>query len=178
MVPCVPITNQYYYIPIWGCKWNWNYGPVVYNKPTKPTRRSLKIYRRKVEEASNLILNLKIIRPVPLWWNWTVGTENSILPWTASLLNSRPAVQIQYQKLNLLPYTHTYTYFHSYAHYKKFLPSNEKILVQFVPDIDSDIVVSSHINSWTWKFAINGDNLQGNADTEPMTRTLIRIYCN
>lgn len=80
MVPSVPITNQNCYIPSWSVKWNRNNGTVVYNKATKSTSRSLKIERRKVEEASNLVLNLKIIRPVPLRRNWTVGTKNSILP--------------------------------------------------------------------------------------------------
>lgn len=80
MIPCVPITNQNGYIPIWGCKRNRNYSPIVDNKATKTTRSSLKMERGKVEKATNLILDLKVICPVPLWWNWAIGARNTILP--------------------------------------------------------------------------------------------------
>lgn len=93
MVSCVPITNQNGYIPIRGCERNGNYGPVIYNKPTIPSRCSLEIKRWEVKEAPNLILNLKIISPIPLWGNWTIGSKNSILPWTTPLLNSGPITQ-------------------------------------------------------------------------------------
>lgn len=97
MVSCVPVTNQNGYIPIWGCKRNGNYSPVIYNKATKSSRCSLKIKRRKVKEAPNLILNLKIVCPIPLWRNWTIGSRNPILPWTTALLDSSPVEQIQIQ---------------------------------------------------------------------------------
>ena len=80
VVSCVPITNQNSYIPVWGVKRNRNYIPIVNNKASKSARSSLKMQRRKVEKATNLIFNLKVICPVPLWRNWAIGTKNSILP--------------------------------------------------------------------------------------------------
>jgi hypothetical protein len=66
MVPGVPITNYNGYIPVWGCKRNRNYVPVIDNKAAIPSGRSLEVERWKIEEAPNLVLNLKLISPVPL----------------------------------------------------------------------------------------------------------------
>lgn len=102
MVPGVPITNHNYYIPVWGCKRNWNYSPVVDNKAAKPSGCSLEIERWKIEEAPNLILNLKLVSPIPFWRNRTIRTQNSILPWTTPLLNPGPVTTTTFQSLKSL----------------------------------------------------------------------------
>jgi hypothetical protein len=42
---------------------------------------------------------------------------------------------------------------------QKNLPMNEKILIQFVMDINSNIVVCCYINSRTWKLTIDSNDL-------------------
>ena len=49
---------------------------------------------------------------------------------------------------------------------------NEEILVQFVSNIDDDIVVSSRINSRTRKLAINSYNLQSITDIRTQSSKL------
>jgi len=90
MVAGVPISNKNDNVPIWGIKRNRNDGSVVYNETPKPTSSSLKMKGREVEKASNLILHLKLVSPVPLRRNRTIGAENTILPRTPPLLNPRP----------------------------------------------------------------------------------------
>lgn len=53
-------------------------------------------------------------------------------------------------------------------------PGNEEILIQFVPYINYDIVVSSGINYRTGELSIYSNNLQSNADGKKITRTLKR----
>lgn len=80
MILGVPITNHNGDIPIWGGERNRNYSSVVYNKTAIPACCSLKIERREVKEAPNLILDLKLVGPIPFWWNRTVCAQNTILP--------------------------------------------------------------------------------------------------
>ena len=96
VVPSVPIANQNRDIPVWGCKRNWNYIPVVDDKATKTTRRPLKINRREVKETPNLILNLELVSPIPLWRNRAIRAENTVLPRTSPLLNTSPATTIDF----------------------------------------------------------------------------------
>lgn len=49
---------------------------------------------------------------------------------------------------------------------------NEEILVQFVSNIDDDIVVSRRINSRTRKLAINSYNLQSITDIRTQSSKL------
>ena len=96
VVPSVPITNQNRDIPIRGWERNWNYIPVVNDKATKTTRRPLKINRREVKETPNLILNLELVSPIPLGRNRAICAENPILPRTSPLLNTGPAITIDF----------------------------------------------------------------------------------
>lgn len=80
MIPGIPVTNDNDDIPIWLCKRNADYIPISNNERTKATRCSLKIERGKVEKAPNLILDLKLISPIPFWMNWTICAKKTILP--------------------------------------------------------------------------------------------------
>lgn len=91
MVAGIPVTNQKNNIPLWLIKRNWNNFPVINNNRTKTTRHSLKIERWEVEKASNLILDLKLICPIPLRRDWTICSLDTILPWVTPHLNPRPA---------------------------------------------------------------------------------------
>lgn len=91
MIARVPISNKNNNVPMWGIKRNRNDGPVVYDETPKSTSCSLKMKGREVEKASNLILHLKRVSPVPLWGNGTICSKNTILPRTPPLLNPRPA---------------------------------------------------------------------------------------
>jgi hypothetical protein len=95
MVPCIPVPNQKGKIPIRLSERNLDNCPVVNNKGTKATRGSLKIKRRKVEKAPNLIFYLKSVIKVPSRRNWTICAQNTILPWITSHLDPRPVVSHQ-----------------------------------------------------------------------------------
>jgi len=99
MVAGVPISNKNDNVIIWGIKRNRNDGSVVYNETPKSTSSSLKMKGREVEKASNLILYLKLVSPVPLRRNGTIGAKNTILPGTPPLLNPRP-VSRKFHKLS------------------------------------------------------------------------------
>ncbi|RDX85915.1 hypothetical protein CR513_32820, partial [Mucuna pruriens] len=90
MIAGVPISNKNDNVPMWGIKRNRNDGSVVDNETPKSTSSSLKMKGREVEKASNLILHLELVSPVPLRRNGTVGAKNTILPRTPPLLNPRP----------------------------------------------------------------------------------------
>ena len=89
----IPIAHKNDYIPIRHIKWQRDNFPISNNKRTKTTRCSLKVERGEVKEATNLILNLELIGPVPPWSNGTVGSKNSILPRSTAHLYSRPKHQ-------------------------------------------------------------------------------------
>lgn len=90
MIAGVPISNENNNVPMWGIKRNRNDGSVVYDETPKSTSSSLKMKGREVEKASNLILHLKLVSPVPLCRNRTVCAKNTILPRSPPLLNPRP----------------------------------------------------------------------------------------
>lgn len=90
MIPSVPISNHYGKITIWGSKRYWYYIAIINNKAPITASCSLKIEGREVEKATNLILHLKLVSPVPLGRNWTIRAQNPILPGTTPLLNPVP----------------------------------------------------------------------------------------
>lgn len=92
VISCKPITNHNENISFRLCKRNWDNVPIINNKWTKPTRSFLKIDWWEVKETPNLILHLKLVGPIPLWRNWTVGAKNTILPRIPPHLNPRPAI--------------------------------------------------------------------------------------
>lgn len=91
----VPIANHNGNIPIWSIKRNRNNRPVIDNKTTKTTWCSLKMQRREVKETPNLVLDLKLVSPVPLRRNGAICTQNSILPGASPLLNTSPETNKQ-----------------------------------------------------------------------------------
>ena len=94
MVLDIPVTYCNGDIPIWLCKRNCDYNPIINNNRTKATRCSLKIERWEVEKAPNLIFHLKLVRPIAFWMNWTICAKNTILPRVTPHLNPRPATNI------------------------------------------------------------------------------------
>ena len=92
VVSCIPITNHNGNFSIRLRKRNRDNLSIINNNWAKPTRCSLKIERWKVIETSNLILDLKLVGPVPLWRNWTIGSKNTILPGVSPHLNPGPAI--------------------------------------------------------------------------------------
>ena len=74
VVSCVPITNGNGDIAVWSGERDWNNGSRVDNEGAKTTGSSLEMERWEVEETTNLVFNLELISPVPLWWDWTVGS--------------------------------------------------------------------------------------------------------
>nr|AFK46891.1 unknown [Lotus japonicus] len=100
-------------------------------KLPKPTSCSLKMQGRKVEKAPNLILDLKLVSPVPFRWNGTICAKNTILPRSPPLLNPRPM--------------------------------KEEALIQFVPDIDNNVVVCGYIDNRTWKLVVDSNDLLRNS---------------
>lgn len=95
MIASIPITNHYGKITIWGSKWYLYYSAIIYDKAPITASCSLKIEGREVEKATNLILHLKLVSPVPLGRNRTVRAQNPILPGTTPLLNPVPGSHIQ-----------------------------------------------------------------------------------
>lgn len=55
---------------------------------------------------------------------------------------------------------------------------NEEALVQFVPDIDSNVVVCGYIDSRTWKLAVDSNDLQKqcNADIRAITKNTVALH--
>lgn len=90
VVSCVPITNGDGNVTFWSRERDWDNGSRVHNEGAKATRSSLEMKRWEVEETSDLVFHLKLISPIPLWWDWTVCSCKSILPRNTSLLDSRP----------------------------------------------------------------------------------------
>lgn len=74
VVPYVPITNRNGNIAVWSRERDWNNRSRIDNEGAKTTRSFLEMERRKVEETPNLVLNLKLISPIPLWRNRTIGS--------------------------------------------------------------------------------------------------------
>lgn len=142
---------------MWGVKRNRNNGSVVYDETPKSTSSSLKMKGREVEKASNLILDLKLVSPVPLRRNWTICAKNTILPWTPPLLNPRPVTKIQQIQLKETNPSLIKTF---ETEQRCTLPMNEEALIQFVPNIDDNIVVCGYINSRTWELVVDSNDLQ------------------
>lgn len=86
----VPISNHNSDIAIWGVERNRNNISVINNDATETPWRPLEIEGGEVEEAPNLVLNLKIVSPVPLGRDGTICAQDPILPWTPPLLYTRP----------------------------------------------------------------------------------------
>lgn len=90
MILGIPVSNKYCEITIRLGKWHWYSMAVVNCDWPKSTSSSLETQRREVEEASNLVLGLELVRPVPSWWYRTVGAKHSILPTVPPVLQSIP----------------------------------------------------------------------------------------
>lgn len=75
MILSVPVTYHNGDIPIRGVERNRNNIPIVNNDASETSRSPLEVERGEVEEAPNLILNLKLVSPVPLWRDWAVRAK-------------------------------------------------------------------------------------------------------
>ena len=53
---------------------------------------------------------------------------------------------------------------------------NEEILVQFVSDINDNVVISCYINNRTWKLLVDSNNLQKNAGTSVIAESYSSFY--
>ena len=98
MVVSIPITNHKADITIRLTERDRNKIPVVDYDRTKTTRSSLEVKRREVEEASDLIFDLKAISEVPLRRNGTVSAKNTVLPRVTPHLNPIPDQKIKFQE--------------------------------------------------------------------------------
>lgn len=148
----VPIANNYHYISIRRTKGNRDNITVRNNKRTKTTSCPLHVDGRSIEKATNLILYLKLVSEVPSTCrDGAICTKNTILPGSASHLNSRPAT-IQRKIKN---WRREHLISHNWN-----LPSDKKFFIQFVLHIHHNIIISCNIKDGTWKFPIHSYNLQ------------------
>ena len=90
MVLSVPITNHEDDLSIRLWERDGNNVPVINHNGTKTTRRSLKVEGGRVEEASDLILDLKLVSKVPSRRDRAVCAENTVLPRVTPHLDARP----------------------------------------------------------------------------------------
>jgi hypothetical protein len=78
------------------------------------------------------------------------------------LLNTRPIqtpMKTKNQNFSKINKTQIINFLNKKNQQQKNLPMNEKILIQFVMDINSNIVVCCYINSRTWKLTIDSNDL-------------------
>jgi len=101
MILIVPIPDKKSDISIWFIEWHRDNITIVNNYTTITTGSSLEVSWREIEKASNLILDLELVSPVPTGWNRAICAQNSILPWIFSLLNSIPAVSMNYAQIQM-----------------------------------------------------------------------------
>ena len=90
MVLSVPITNHEDDLSVRLWERDGNNVPVINHNGTKTTRRSLKVEGGRVEEASDLVLDLKLVSEVPSGRDRAVCAENTVLPRVTTHLDARP----------------------------------------------------------------------------------------
>lgn len=151
MVPSVPIPNEERNIPIRQVKGNRDHSTIIHSDAAKAAGSTLELERREVEEATNLILHLKLVSPVPSRRNRAVRSQNSILPWVLPMLDPIPA-----QKH---PFTIKIKAKLKEIQSKKPLPSDEQWFVEGVEHIDNHVPVGGDIHHRTRKLLVNGDHL-------------------
>ena len=86
VTPCIPVTNKDCEISTRSPKGNGNHYTIVHNNSSKASCCPLKVKGREVKEATNLILCLKTIGPVPSYRNGAIGPRYTILPGVSSIL--------------------------------------------------------------------------------------------
>ena len=90
VISLVPVSSQYGEISCWRRKRHRNHWAASNFESTITPCCLMECKGRKVEVATNLILHLKNISEVLPWWNRTVSTIHSILPWIPPLLHPIP----------------------------------------------------------------------------------------
>lgn len=90
MVTLVPITNKQCKFSIRYRIWDWYDGSLRNIETPKTPSSSMQFSWREIGEGSNLILGLKLVRPVRLRRNGAIGSKHTILPWCFSLFDPIP----------------------------------------------------------------------------------------
>lgn len=90
VVSGVPITNGDDNISIGGIERELYNFAICDNKTTESTCCCLEMSTRSIIVATDLILDLKSVCPVPIWRNGAIGAQNSILPRRSTHFYSRP----------------------------------------------------------------------------------------
>lgn len=76
----VPISDEQGDIAIRLVERDGHNGAVVDGYGAVPTRSPLEAERREVEEASDLVLELELVGPVPSGRDWAIGAGDAVLP--------------------------------------------------------------------------------------------------
>lgn len=163
MVLTEPVTHKESNVAIWGVKRHRDDRPVVDGESSVPSCCALEEDGGEVEEAPDLVLDLELISPIPPSWDRTVRTANSILPTIFPLLHAIPnnstqnLYQIYRNELQLLSLETLPQHFFQTirTNASKFLPGNEKRLVEAIEHVHRHVPVGRHIEDGSRKLSVD-----------------------
>lgn len=90
MIPNVPVPNEQGDVAIWRAEWHGNDCTIVDSDATVATGSTLEIEGGEIEEASDLVLHLELVGPIPTWGDGAIGAQHSILPTILPMLDPIP----------------------------------------------------------------------------------------
>jgi hypothetical protein len=99
VAPGVPVPDEQGDVAVRIIERDRHHGAVVDSDGAEPASSALQAEGWEVEEASNLVLELELVGPVPARRNWAVGAGNAILPGVHSHLDAIPISQKELMKL-------------------------------------------------------------------------------
>ena len=90
VISLIPISDKNRVIAGWVRKRDRNFRPTEDLDCSESTGGFVEGKRWEIVEATNLIFHLQFVGVVLSWWNWAVGSINSILVWIFSILYPTP----------------------------------------------------------------------------------------
>ena len=101
MISLEPVACQHGEVSSRSRERNGNLRTAPDSDATKPSGGFVELEGRKVEKATNLILDLDIVSEVPPRRDWAGCSKNSVLPWVPSLLYAIPTEESQDMRVGL-----------------------------------------------------------------------------
>lgn len=117
---------------------------------------SLEICWREVEKTTNLILNLKLICPIPSSRNRTICPQHTILPWVPSMLDSIPEI-----KTSIIPLSPRIIMVLNESRFRshEIIPCEKHGFIKIVLYIDNNVPICCCFQNWSRKLPIYCNHL-------------------